>query len=123
MQTSFKEAEQTIITLQTENTTLRIQLKDVQEFIDLAPEEKVKSKSEEKENEDESNSSYEGGDEEGPWIKVKTKKKNIKFECKECKFPFQDKSKLKKHMELHSKKKVPHKAAQHCSLCQKQDSE
>ena len=113
LEINYREAEITIKHLQEENTTLKIQVKDLGEFIILDAAEKEDPQK----NTNESIKSYDGDDEEGPWITVQPRKKKPSFVCKDCKFPCQDKTKLKSHMSKHGNEKLVKKSLQSCSLC------
>ena len=123
---NYKDAENVIKELQSENTTLKIQVKDLSELIDLESEEK-KDSSVKNVDEEDGYISYYGDDEDGPWTKVKHKKKElkkkVKLECPECQYPFQDKDKLTKHVIQHRKPSTKKISEQKCSLCNKLDFE
>ena len=88
--------------MHTENTTLKIQVKYLIEFIDLESEVKKDSSVKSIDAED-SYISYDGDDEDVPWTKVRHKKKNTNLDCAECHSPFQDEDTFKKHVIKHKK--------------------
>ena len=111
---NYKAAEVTIKELQTQNTMLKIQVKDLFEYVDLESKNRTQNQDD---NKAKSDSSYDGDTEEGPWIKVKSRRKRKEYECEECKFPFTDRNKLQIHTMQHKKPKSSNKIGQKCSLC------